>query len=97
MNQKQIAEFEHAHPEYERLFPMIMKEINDVSMEELGKAFQAINARMKERSEEINEKYHVSAVVVREMNEILTSLMKQVDSDVRQSISCRSSVPCRGS
>ena len=55
-------------------------------MEEFGKAFQAINARMKERSEEINEKYHVSAVVVREMNEILTSLMKQVDSDVRQSI-----------
>ena len=65
---------------------MIMKEINDVSMEEFGKAFKAINARMKERSEEINEKYHVSAVVVREMNEILTSLMKQVDSDVRQSI-----------
>ena len=65
---------------------MIMKEINDVSMEEFGKAFGAINARMKKRSEEINEKYHVSAVVVREMNEILTSLMKQVDSDVRQSI-----------
>lgn len=86
MNQKQIADFEHSHPEYERLFPMIMKEINDVSMEEFGTAFKAINARMKERSEEINEKYHVSAVVVREMNEILTSLMKQVDSDVRQSI-----------
>ena len=80
MNQKQITAFEQAHPEYERLFPMIMKEINDVSMEEFGTAFKAINARMKERSEEINEKYHVSAVVVREMNEILTSLMKQASA-----------------
>ena len=61
-----------------------MQRIHDVSMEEFGKAFKAINARMKERSEEINEKYHVSVEDSGEMNEILTSLLKQVDSDIKQ-------------
>ena len=78
--------FEKAHPEYERLFPMITKEIHDICMEEFGKAFKAIDARMKERAEEDLEKYHVSAEDDKEMREILMLLLKQVDSDIKESV-----------
>ena len=53
-------------------------------MEEFGKAFKAIDAHMKERAEESIEKYHVSAEAAQKAKEILTSLVKQVDSDIKQ-------------
>ena len=53
-------------------------------MEEFGKAFKAIDAHMRERAEESIEKYHVSAEAAKKAKEILTSLVKQVDSDIKQ-------------
>ena len=84
LEKEKIAAFEQSQPEYERLFPMITREIHDVSMEEFGKAFKAIDAHMKERAEESIEKYHVSAEAAQKAKEILTSLVKQVDSDIKQ-------------
>ena len=86
MTLEELKKFESSHPQYARLFPMIMKEFDGVAREEFAKAFKAINERMKARMNEVNGKYHTPEADAKVVNDALTEFLKQLDTDFKKNV-----------
>ena len=86
MNLEDLKAFEASHPQYAPLFPMIMKEFDSTVKEEFGKAFKAINERMKARSEETSRAHQVPEEDVKVVNEAFTEFLKQLNADIVRNV-----------
>lgn len=86
MTLDELKEFEASHPQYKPFLGPIMKEIDQTCREEFGKAFRAINERLKARQDETNRKYNVPREDAELINEALTQLMHQIDDNIKANV-----------
>ena len=81
MTLEELKAFEASHPQYAPLFPLIMKEFDATVKEEMGKAFAAINEKMKKRAIETSSGHNVPEEDFKVISEAFTAFLKQVNAD----------------
>ena len=81
MTLEELKAFEASHPQYAPLFPLIMKEFDATVKEEMGKAFAAINEKMKKRAVETSQAHNVPEEDIKVVSEAFTAFLKQVNAD----------------